>query len=130
MRSGKNWKRCAGLNTVLKKSFVDIAYTSDDLVAQIFRSLANIGQHIGNLRNDISPTSHDKSLGELKERNSKVDELLIRSLNSAYRFSPSPCGRGLDEGQAAQQRLFSSTACSRRGLPPSSLEACHSPAGR
>lgn len=62
------------INTVLKKSFVAIGYTSDDLVAQISRSLANIGQHIGNLRNDISPTSHGKSLDELKERNSKVDE--------------------------------------------------------
>lgn len=63
------------INAVLKKSFVAIGYTSDDLVAQISRSLANIGQHIGNLRNDISPTSHGKSLDELKERNNKVDEL-------------------------------------------------------
>ena len=63
------------INAVLKKSFVAIGYNSEDLVAQISRSLANIGQHIGNLRNDISPTSHGKSLEELKERNNKVDAL-------------------------------------------------------
>ncbi len=63
------------INAVLKKSFVAIGYNSEDIVAQISRSLANIGQHIGNLRNDISPTSHGKSLEELKERNNTVDAL-------------------------------------------------------
>ena len=63
------------INAVLKNAFVAIGYNKDDLVAQISGSLATIGQNIGNLRNDISPTSHGKSLDELKERNNKVDEL-------------------------------------------------------
>jgi hypothetical protein len=63
------------INAVLKNAFVAIGYNKDDLVAQISGSLANIGQNIGNLRNEISPTSHGKSLEELKERNNKVDEL-------------------------------------------------------
>lgn len=62
------------INAVLKNAFVAIGYSKDDLVSQISGSLANIGQHIGNLRNNISPTSHGKSLDELKERNNKVDE--------------------------------------------------------
>jgi enamine deaminase RidA (YjgF/YER057c/UK114 family) len=63
------------INAVLKNAFVAIGYDKDDLVSQISGALANIGQNIGNLRNEISPTSHGKSLEELKERNNKVDEL-------------------------------------------------------
>ena len=42
---------------------------------QVSSALASIGQQMGNLRNEIGATSHGKSLEELKERNSKVDEL-------------------------------------------------------
>lgn len=65
----------ASINSVLKKAFFAIGYTSGSLVTQISSALATIGQHIGDLRNDIGTTSHGKSLEELKERNSKVDEL-------------------------------------------------------
>lgn len=63
------------INAVLKKAFVALGYTAEELVTQMSGSLANIGQLIGNLRNEISPTSHGKSLEELKERNNKVDLL-------------------------------------------------------
>ena len=52
-----------------------LGYTAEEMVTQVSSSLANIGQLIGNLRNEISPTSHGKSLAELKERNNKVDSL-------------------------------------------------------
>ncbi len=68
-------------NAILKKAFVAIGYSGDDLVTQISSSLANIGQQIGNLRNEIGTSSHGKSLQDVKERNDKVDhftrELLI-----------------------------------------------------
>ncbi len=63
------------INAVLKKAFVALDYASDDLVTQVSSSLATIGQHVGNLRNEISPTSHGKSLAELGDRNNKVDLL-------------------------------------------------------
>ncbi|KPZ21918.1 abortive infection family protein [Pseudomonas coronafaciens] len=63
------------INAVLKKAFVALGYTTEELVAQMSGSLANIGQLIGSLRNEISPTSHGKSLSELKDRNKKVDLL-------------------------------------------------------
>jgi len=63
------------INVVLKKAFVALGYTAEEMVTQVSSSLANIGQLIGNLRNEISPTSHGKSLAELKERNNKVDSL-------------------------------------------------------
>ncbi|MCZ6803384.1 MAG: abortive infection family protein [Proteobacteria bacterium] len=45
------------------------------MVNQISGSLANIGQQIGNLRNEISPTSHGKQLNALEDRNDRVDLL-------------------------------------------------------
>lgn len=63
------------INAVLKKAFVALGYTTEELVTQMSGSLANIGQLIGSLRNEISPTSHGKSLEELKDRNNKVDLL-------------------------------------------------------
>lgn len=63
------------INAVLKKAFVALGYTAEELVTQVSGSLATIGQLIGNLRNDVSPTSHGKSLEELNDRNNKVDLL-------------------------------------------------------
>jgi len=63
------------INAVMKKAFTAMGYPSNNLVTQVSGALANIGQQIGNLRNEISPTSHGKSLEELKERNGKIDEL-------------------------------------------------------
>jgi len=65
----------ASINSVLKKAFTAIGYTSENMVTQISSALATIGQNIGELRNDIGTTSHGKSLEELKERNNKVDAL-------------------------------------------------------
>lgn len=75
--SAKNVELSAtsSINGVLKKAFSALGYSNDELVSNVSRSLANIGQQVGNLRNDVSPTSHGKSLDELRERNNKVDVL-------------------------------------------------------
>ena len=52
-----------------------MGYSNASMVQQISRSLATIGQQVGNLRNEIGLTSHGKSLEEIKQRNSKVDLL-------------------------------------------------------
>jgi hypothetical protein len=71
------------INAVLKRAFTAMDYPAEGLVAQVSGALATIGQQIGELRNQISPTSHGKPLDELKERNSRVDlmtrEFLIDS---------------------------------------------------
>lgn len=64
----------ASINSVLKKSFSAIGYTGSDMVTQISSALATIGQQIGGLRNEIGPTAHGKSLDEMRERNSRIDE--------------------------------------------------------
>ena len=61
------------INALLKRAFMAMEYPADGLVAQVSGALATIGQQIGELRNQISPTSHGKPLEELKARNSKVD---------------------------------------------------------
>lgn len=63
------------INAVLKKAFLALGYSNEDLVNKVSGSLANIGQELGNLRNEVSPTSHGKSLDELRERNNKIDLL-------------------------------------------------------
>jgi hypothetical protein len=60
---------------VLKKAFGALGYSGDDMVRQVSTALATIGQNVGELRNQISPTSHGKPLDELRDRNNKVDLL-------------------------------------------------------
>lgn len=60
---------------VLKSAFKALGYTGDDMVRQVSTALATIGQNVGELRNQISPTSHGKPLDELRDRNNKVDLL-------------------------------------------------------
>lgn len=68
-------EKAPSVNVVLKKSYGALGYSNDNFITSISGSLANIGQNIGNLRNTISPTSHGKTMEEIRERNSAVDEL-------------------------------------------------------
>lgn len=74
----------SSINGVLKNAFTVIGYSNSNLVNQISSALATIGQQIGELRNEIGPTSHGRTLEEIKERNNKVDiltrEFLIDSI--------------------------------------------------
>ena len=72
---GLELEATASINSILKRAFTAIGYTSSSLVAQISSALATIGQNVGELRNHIGTTAHGKSLEELKERNNRVDEL-------------------------------------------------------
>lgn len=63
------------INGVIKAAFTALGYPNEDMVRTISGSLANIGQQIGTLRNGISPTSHGRSMDELRDRNSSIDLL-------------------------------------------------------
>lgn len=65
----------SSFSSIIKKAFSAIGYSGENMVTQISSSLANIGQQVGELRNDIGSTSHGRTLEELRERNDKVDEL-------------------------------------------------------
>jgi hypothetical protein len=72
---GEEIPKTVSTNSILRKAFRSLGYSSDDLVTQVSSALATIGQQMGNLRNEIGTTSHGKTLEEIKDRNSKVDEL-------------------------------------------------------
>lgn len=103
------------VNGVLKKAFGALGYAGSQLVTQVSTSLANIGQHIGQLRNEISPTSHGRPLAELEARNSQVDLLtreflldstvvvavfLIRAFEERQAQTVAPAAVGLAEDSA------------------------------
>lgn len=80
---GVTLESSSSINSVLKKAFIAIGYSSNDLVTQISSALATIGQKMGDLRNDIGSTSHGMSLEELQSRNNKVDGLTQEFLMDA-----------------------------------------------
>lgn len=72
---GQELSTQSSMNGIVKTSFSALGFANVDIVSQISRSLANVGQIIGELRNDIGVTSHGRTVEELRQRNSKLDEL-------------------------------------------------------
>lgn len=60
---------------IVKCAFSALGYSNSNNVSQISRSLTTIALQVGTLRNQISPTSHGRTLDELKNRNSQFDEM-------------------------------------------------------
>ena len=63
------------ISGTLKKACKAIGYNGGDLVTQLSTSIANIGQQMGNLRNEIGSTSHGRTMDQLMDRNTGIDEL-------------------------------------------------------
>lgn len=72
---GKELAENSSINAVLKNAFYAFGYTKDNMVLQISSALATIGQQIGDLRNEIGTSAHGKTLDELRNRNSAINEL-------------------------------------------------------
>ncbi|HBT97679.1 MAG TPA: hypothetical protein DEB25_08660 [Desulfobulbaceae bacterium] len=53
---------------------IALGYSNESSVNQIARSLANIGEEIGNLRNETGITAHGRTMDEIRQRNSRIDE--------------------------------------------------------
>ncbi len=85
-KNGKELGKKPSVNAVLKNAFSSMGFSNTELVNQISSSLATIAQQIGNLRNEIDPNAHGKTMEELKLRNDKVDiltrEFLIDTVES------------------------------------------------
>ncbi len=75
---------------LLKLAFGSLGYTENDTFRQIGQSIANIGQQMGNLRNEIGRTSHGRTLDELRNReeivNSYSAEFLLLSVEIVASF--------------------------------------------
>lgn len=64
---------------LLKLAFASLGYSENDTFRQIGQSIANIGQQMGNLRNEIGKTSHGKTMEELSRGND-----IVNSCSSAF----------------------------------------------
>lgn len=62
-------------NKILKLAFACMGYDDNETTQQIGRAIANIGQQMGNLRNEIGLTSHGKPLSELEARKDTVNKV-------------------------------------------------------
>lgn len=72
---GKELSTQSSMNSIVKTSFSALGFSNSEISTRISGSLASIGQIIGELRNDIGVTSHGRTVEELRQRNSKLDEL-------------------------------------------------------
>ena len=73
--NGVKLTKTSSLNVIVKQSFKSLGFKNSDMVKQVSTSLATIGQHVGDLRNEIGLTAHGKTAEEVRERNNKVDSL-------------------------------------------------------
>lgn len=60
---------------ILKLAFSSFGYSDTSTILQIGGAIANIGQQMGNLRNEIGATSHGKPLAELESRKDVIDKI-------------------------------------------------------
>jgi hypothetical protein len=60
---------------ILKLAFSSLGYDDTDTTRQIAGALANVGQQMGNLRNDIGATSHGRTLAELEARKDTINKV-------------------------------------------------------
>lgn len=63
------------VSRLLSLSFGSLGYAPTDTIRQIGTAIANIGQQMGNLRNEIGTTSHGKTLEEMESRRNSINTL-------------------------------------------------------
>jgi len=63
------------ISSSLKQAYKAIGFSGGDMEVQLSTSIANIGQQMGNLRNEIGATSHGRTMKELQIRNDGIDDL-------------------------------------------------------
>jgi hypothetical protein len=63
------------VSKVLGLSFGCLGYAPSDTIRQIGTAIANIGQQMGNFRNEIGATAHGKTLDELRNRETTIHDL-------------------------------------------------------
>lgn len=59
---------------ILKLAFASLGYDNTKTIQQIGGAIANIGQQMSLLRNEIGATSHGKPLAELEKRNDTINK--------------------------------------------------------
>ena len=60
---------------ILKLAFTSLGFNATTTIQQIGGAIANIGQQMGNLRNEIGTTSHGRPLAELEVRKDAINKV-------------------------------------------------------
>ncbi len=63
------------MSGLLKTAFKSLGYPSSSTILQIGTAIANVGQQMGNFRNEIGTTAHGKTVEELQKRQNSIHEL-------------------------------------------------------
>lgn len=63
------------MSGLLKTAFKSLGYPSTSTILQIGTAIANVGQQMGNFRNEIGTTAHGKTIEELQKRQSSIHDL-------------------------------------------------------
>lgn len=63
------------VSKLISLSFGSLGYAPTDTTRQIGTAIANIGQQMGNLRNEVGTTSHGKTLEEMGKRSDSINAL-------------------------------------------------------
>ncbi|MBS1775524.1 MAG: abortive infection family protein [Bacteroidetes bacterium] len=63
------------MNGLLKTAFKALGYPSSSTILQIGTAIANVGQQMGNFRNEIGTTAHGKTVEELQKRQNSIHDL-------------------------------------------------------
>jgi hypothetical protein len=78
------------IGKLLGLSFGCLGYAPTDTIRQIATAISNIGQQMGNFRNEIGITAHGKNLEELKNKKTNIEgltgEFLITSTETTCCF--------------------------------------------
>lgn len=63
------------MSGLLKTAFKSLGYPSTSTILQIGTAIANVGQQMGNFRNEIGTTAHGKTVEELQKRQNSIHDL-------------------------------------------------------
>ena len=74
-KKGIELEKNSKMSGLLKTAFRALGYSSTSTILQIGTAIANVGQQMGNFRNEIGTTAHGKTVEELQKRQDSIHDL-------------------------------------------------------
>lgn len=75
VKKGVELDKNSKMSGLLKTAFKSLGYPSSSTILQIGTAIANVGQQMGNFRNEIGTTAHGKTVEELQKRQNSIHDL-------------------------------------------------------
>lgn len=75
VKKGIVLEKASSMSGCLKTAFKALGYPSSSTILQIGTAIANVGQQMGNFRNEIGTTAHGKTVEELQKRQNSIQDL-------------------------------------------------------